>query len=170
MGSYPCPLSLVRTRQVPRDSPQGCRPLPLRPHERMMGEWFVWHRRMCNLQPSFRTENSPISRAERHGSRSDGVSEVPSAYEACPLEPCKGGIRQRTDNRPARLSSRRERDKHPNHTPDPKIFGGSREPFCKRVPLWVQGKALHSHLAAKPQFEICIYESHLTNGYCCVIL
>ena len=153
MGDYPFPLSLVRKRQVPLDSPQGCRPLPLRPHERMMAEWFGRVRRMCRLQSSFRAVNSPISCGARHGSRSDGVSEVPSAYEVCPLEPCKGGIRQRTDKRPARLFPRRERDKHPNHTPDPKIFGGSREPFCKRVPLWVQGKALHSSLPTKPQFE-----------------
>ena len=106
--------------------------LPLHPYARMMGEWFVRHRRMCRLQTSFRTVNSPISCTERHGSRSDGVSAVPSAYEACPLEPCKGSIRQRTGNRPARLSLRRERDKHPNHTPDPKIFGG----YNSAKPSW----------------------------------
>ena len=50
----------VRYRQQPSGcytATQGCRPLPLRPHERMMEEWFGWVRRMCRLQPSFRAVN-----------------------------------------------------------------------------------------------------------------
>ena len=80
------------------------------------------------------TLNSPILCGERHGSQNGRVSEVPDVYEICPLEPCKGGIRQPAHNRPARPIPRREQDNHLASYPYLKIFGGSREPFKKGFP------------------------------------
>ncbi len=136
MGGDPFPLSLVHTRQVPRNSPLGCCPLPLRPHERMMEKWFGQHRRMCCLLPSFRIVNSPISRTERYGSQNGRGSEVPDVYENCPLKPCKGGIRQRISNRPPVLPLGESEINALPHPPDPKIFGeyNSAKPSWANLP------------------------------------
>ena len=70
------------------------------------------------------TLNSPISCGERHGSQNGRVSEVPDVYEVCPLKPCKGGIRQRISNRPARYLHGESKINTPPHTHSVKAFEG----------------------------------------------
>ena len=82
------------------------------------------------------TLNSPISCGERHGSQNGRVSEVPDVYEVCPLEPCKGGIRQRISKRPAQFISVNSEVNTPPHTHSVKAFEGVQRELFSKSSLW----------------------------------